>query len=110
MFCTVIHFYSPKYFLLVSDISHMNRTTDLRDHDEKTVLVKETNMVLNDDVDWDYTEVVQMDPLIETYRRVYINDLEEHIGIKSYKFPATLGVTMLLNLMFDLKRKVVGLG
>ena len=55
----------------------MNRTTDLRDRGERTVLVKKANAVMNNDDERDYTEVVEMDPLIETYRRVYANDLEE---------------------------------
>ena len=88
----------------------MNRTTDLRDRGERTVLVKKANAVMNNDDERDYTEVVEMDPLIETYRRVYANDLEERIGIKSYKLPAALGVTTLLNPMFGLKPKVVGSG
>ena len=41
---------------------------------------------------------------------MYANDLEECIGIKSYKLPAALGVTTLLNPMFGLKPEVVGSG
>ena len=72
--------------------------------------MKKANGVLNNDVEQDYTGVMQMDHLIGTYCMVYANDLEEHICIKRYKLPATLGVATLLNSIFGLKPKVVGSG
>ena len=57
-----------------------------------------------------YIKVVKMDALIETYRQVNGNDLEDCLGIKHCKLPAALSVTMLLNPMSGLKPKIVESG
>ena len=57
----------------------MNRTLDLRARGEKTILVKVEGSELDRDKELDYLEVVDMDPLIQTFRKVYAEDLMERI-------------------------------
>lgn len=88
----------------------MNRTLDLRARGEKTILVKVEGSELDRDKELDYLEVVDMDPLIQTFRKVYAEDLVERIGLDRRKLPVALGVATLLNPMFGLKSNVVGSG
>ena len=88
----------------------MNRTIDLRARGEKTILVNVGGSELDSDKELDYLEVVDMDPLVQTFREVYAEDLVERIGLDRRKLPVTLGVATLLNQMFGLKSNVVGSG
>ena len=88
----------------------MNRVADLHAHGDRSVLVRSSAADVSSDDMRNYVMVVEMDPLIETYRQVYANDLEDHLGIKHDKLPAALSVTMLLNPMFGLKPKIVESG
>jgi hypothetical protein len=88
----------------------MNRTIDLRAHGEKTILVNVGGSELDSDKELDYLEVIDMDPLIQTFREVYAEDLVERIGLDSRKLPVALGVATLLNPMFGLKSVIVGSG
>ena len=38
-----------------------------------------------------------MDPLIQTYREVYADDLEGRLGLKKSRLPSVLAVSTLLN-------------
>ena len=60
----------------------MNRTLDLRARGEKTILVKVEGSELDRDKELDYLEVVDMDPLIQTFRKVYAEDSMERIGLE----------------------------
>jgi hypothetical protein len=86
----------------------MTRTADLRDRGEMTVLVKKKDADISIEDEQEYTSVVDMDPLIETYRDVYAEDLEKRLQIDNDKLPPGLGVATLLNPMFGLKPKVIG--
>ena len=88
----------------------MNRTLDLRARGEKTILVKVEGSELDRDKELDYLEVIDMDPLIQTFHKVYAEDLVERIGLDRRKLPVALGVATLLNPMFGLKSNVVGSG
>jgi hypothetical protein len=44
-----------------------------------------------------YTEVVDMDPHIQTYHEVYSNELEECLGLQKDRLPFALVVLVLLN-------------
>ena len=57
------------------DVSHMDRTTDLRKCGEKSVLVKKPGVSIEEDVVKNYVKVEVMDPLIEEYRETYSQDL-----------------------------------
>ena len=70
----------------------MNRTLDLRARGEKTILVKVEGSELDRDKELDYLEVVDMDPLIQTFCKVYAEDLVERIGLDRRKLPVALGV------------------
>ena len=88
----------------------MNRTIDLRARGEKTILVNVGGSELDSDKELDYLEVIDMDPLIQTFHEVYAEDLVERIGLDSRKLPVALGVATLLNPMFGLKSVIVGSG
>jgi hypothetical protein len=55
----------------------MNRTTDLRSHGDKTVLVKKVGSIITGEVLRNYSCILDMDDVIEKYRDVYANNLEK---------------------------------
>ena len=65
----------------------MNRVEDLRVHGDRSVLVRSSAADVSSDDMRNYVKVVEMDPLIETYCQVYVNDLEDRLGIKHDKLP-----------------------
>jgi hypothetical protein len=88
----------------------MNRTTDLRSHGENTVLVKKVGSIITGEVLRNYSCVLDMDDVIEKYRHVYANNLENRLGIKKDKLPEALSISTLLNPTFGLLPKIVGSG
>ena len=89
----------------------MNRVADLRVRGDRSVLVRSSAAGVSSDDIRNYVKVAEMDPLIETYCQVYVNDLEDCLGTKHDKLPAVLSVTMLLNPMFvGLKPMIVESG
>ena len=88
----------------------MNRTTDLRNRGQKTILVKKPSVVISDEVQRNYQSIIDMDPTIEIYRDLYAKDLEERLNLNSTKLPPALAISTLLNPMFGLMSKIVGSG
>ncbi len=88
----------------------MNRTTDLCNCGQKTILVKKPSVVISDEVQCNYQSIIDMHPTIETYRDVYAKDLEERLDLNSTKLPPALAVSTLLNPMSGLMSKIVGSG
>ena len=88
----------------------MNRTSDIRAHEEKTILVNVGGSELDSDKELDYLDSIDMDPLIQTFHEVYAEDLVEHIGLDRRKLLVALCRATLLNPMFGLKSNVVGSG
>ncbi len=89
-------------------MSHINRTTDLRNRGQKTILVKKPSAVISDEVRCNYQSIIDMHPTIETYCDVYAKDLEERLDLNSTKLPLALAVSTLLTSMFGLMSKIVG--
>ncbi len=88
----------------------MNRTTDLRSHGDKTVLVKKVGSIITGEVLRNYSCILDMDDVIEKNRDVYANDLEKRLGIMNTKLPEALFISTLLNPTFGLLPKIVGSG
>ena len=63
----------------------MNRVADLWIHGDMSVLGRCSAVDVSSDDMRNCVKVVEMDPLIETYRQVYENDLEDRLGIKHDK-------------------------
>ena len=89
----------------------MSGTVGLRDRGEKIILVKRVGAEVTNADEQEHTSVVVMESVIQTYREVYSNDLEERIGINTNdRLPTALGLVTLLNPMFGLKPIVIGAG
>ena len=72
---------------------------DLRRRGEKSVLVSRVGSFVTDDEERNYSEVVDMEDVIETYRDTYAND---------DKLPTAMSVSTLLNPIFGLKPRIIG--
>jgi hypothetical protein len=101
---------SSIYLIAIVDISHMNRTVDLRARGERTVLVKKDSAMVTNDVEQDYSHVVIMDSCIEKYRDEYASDLEKRLSLNADKLTTAYAVSTLLNPVFGLEPKIVGSG
>jgi hypothetical protein len=55
----------------------MDGVNDLHKCEQKTVLVKKSNVTISTNVQRKYRSVVEMDPVIEKYCNAYAKDLEE---------------------------------
>ena len=93
-----------------SDISHMDRTTDLRKRGEKTVLVKKEGVAIDEEIKKNYVKVEVMDPTIVEYRKIYAEDLAHRLQLNDNILPEAMGTTALLNPLFGPKSKIVGSG
>ena len=94
---------------IYADVSHMNRTKDLRKRD-KTVLVKKSGVEVSDAVAKNYTSVELMDHCVAKYCDLYIEDLACRVGLSSRYLPPALTMNVLLNPLFGLQSKIVGSG
>lgn len=95
---------------LASDISHMDRTTDLRKRGEKTVLVKKEGAVIDEETLKNYVKVEVMDSTVAEYCKIYAEDLAHRLQLTERQLPEALGTTALLNPLFGPKSKIVGAG
>jgi hypothetical protein len=96
--------------IFLSDVPHMSRIVDLRNRGPKTILVKLATAVVDDAVAREYSQVIDVDPLIQTYRDEYAKDLEMRLKLKDAKLPPALSVSTLLNPLFGLEATIVGAG
>ncbi len=87
-------------FVLIADVSHMTRTTDLRSHGETTVLVKIVGSFITDDKEQNYSEVIDMEEVIEKYRDTYAKDIEERLCLQKDKLPTAMAISTLFNPIF----------
>jgi hypothetical protein len=58
----------------------------------------------------EYSQVIDIDPLIETYRVEYAKDLETRLNLNVTKLPPALAISTLLNPLFGLEATIVGSG
>ena len=72
--------------------------------------MKKSGTTADSGIEQNYTEVVDMHPVIETYREVYGNDLEERLGLDRDTLPVAMAIGTLLNPVFGIKSKIVGSG
>jgi hypothetical protein len=85
----------------------MSRTADLRAHGSMAILVKRNSAMISDDIERNYTQVLIMDPVIETYPDEYSNDLEARLDLNADKLPTALTVSTLLNPVMGLEPTIV---
>jgi hypothetical protein len=97
-------------FVLIADVSHMTRTTDLQSRFEITVLVKRVRSFITDDEEQNYSEVINMEEVIEKYCDTYAKDLEERLYLQKDKLPTAMAISTLLNPIFGLRPRIVGCG
>jgi hypothetical protein len=62
-------------FAIVADISHVDRTVDLRKRGDKTILVKKEGAQIDPEVEINYVRVETMYPSIAKYQSLYADDL-----------------------------------
>ncbi len=62
-------------FAIVSDMSHMDHTVDLRRRGDKTILVKKEGAQIDLDEERKYVRVETMHPCIVKYQSLYADDL-----------------------------------
>jgi hypothetical protein len=93
------------FFVLIADVSHMTRTTDLRSRGETTVLVKRAGSFVTDNKEQNYSEVIDMEEVIEKYCDTYAKDLEERLCLQRDKLPIAMAISSLLNPFFWLEAK-----
>jgi hypothetical protein len=97
-------------FVLIADVSHMTRTTDLQSCGETTVLVKRVGSFVTDNEEQNYSEVIDMEEVIEKYHDTYAKDLEERLCLQKDKLPTAMAISTLLNTNFGLRPRIVGCG
>jgi hypothetical protein len=96
--------------MLIANFSHMTRTTDLQSHGETTVLVKRVGSLVTDNKERYYSEVIDMEEMIEKYCDTYAKDLEERQCLQKDKLPAAMASLTLLNPIFGLRQRIVVCG
>ena len=92
------------------DVSRFDRTKDLRNRGEKSVLVKKAGVTACPSKERNYSKVEVMDPLVEKYCSLYTQDLTSRIGLDEEELSAALTFHVILNPMFGKKSQVVGSG
>lgn len=93
-----------------ADVGRMDRTKDLRNRGEKTVLLKKSTASVAPETARDYTKVELMDPLVEKYCTIYAEDLAERIGIDESSLPPAIANHVITNPIFGIEHKVVATG
>jgi hypothetical protein len=63
----------------------MTRTTDLQSRGETTVLVKRVRSFVTEAEGKNYSEVIDMEEVIEKYHDTYAKDLEERLCLQTSK-------------------------
>ena len=95
---------------IFADISRMDRTKDLCNRGDKTLLAKKSDVDVLPDVIKNYTKVEPMEPCVERYRELYSKDLSERLGLENDFLEPSLTNSVLLNPMFGLEKRVVSSG
>ena len=84
----------------------MDRTKDLRNQGDKTVLVKKSGVEVSLDVANNYTKVGVMGPTVEKYCDLYAQDLSQRMGLDANELPTSLTNHVLMNPMFWREKRV----
>ena len=103
------------------DVSHMERTVDLRDRGGRTILLKhKRDVVVPPDKESNYTAVEVMNQMISCFRELYSDDLGVRLGLYQMNeennivdtptIPNSVGVVSLMNVTFGMKRYITGSG
>ncbi len=79
-------------------------------HGQRTILVKRGSAIVSNEVAREYSQVIDANPLIVMYCDAYADDLEARLKLDEDKLPPALSVSTLLNPLFSLESKIVGLG
>ena len=101
---------SDETFAIYRDKSHMDRTVDLRQRGDKSVLVKTDGAVVSIEEEKNYDDVEDMVDMVATYRSLYADDLSSRLGINEDVLPPALGIPTLLNPMFGNKKSITERG
>ncbi len=96
--------------MLIANVSHITKTTDLQSHGKTTVLVKRVRSFVTDDKERYYSEVIGMEEMIEKYCDTYAKDLEERQCLQKDKLPTAMASSTLLNPIFGLRQVIVVCG
>ncbi len=108
--CLLLIIHIKSNTICLSDASHMSRTIDLRNRGQRTILVKGGSAIVSNTNARKYSQVIDANPLIVTYCDAYADDLEACLKLDEDKLPPALSVSTLLNPLFCLEAKNVGLG
>jgi len=92
------------------DISRTDRVKDLRKRGDKTILVKKSGVEVDPNVAKNYDKVEIMDPMVQCYCELYVEDLAKRVGLSDRLLSPLLTTHILLNPMFGLKSRIVGAG
>ncbi len=75
---------------------------------ETTVLAKRVRSFVTDNEEQNYSEVIDMEEMIEKYHDIYAKDLEERLCLQKDKLPTEMAISTLLNPIFGLRPRIVG--
>jgi hypothetical protein len=89
----------------MSDIALSN---DLRKRKKNCILVVNKGYKVPHEVKSDYNCVVTTHPCIETYRKVYADDLSQRLGLGKNTLSPAFAISTLLNPMFGRKPNIIG--
>jgi hypothetical protein len=89
----------------MSDIALSN---DLRKRKRNCILVVNKGYKVPQEVKSDYNGVVTTHPCIETYRKVYADDLSQQLGLGKNTLSTAFAISTLLNPMFGRKPNIIG--
>lgn len=92
------------------DVSRTDRVKDLRKRGDKSILVKKGGTVVDHDEARRYDKVVTMEPMVERYCSLYVEDLSRRVGLSDKYLSPLLTNHVLLNPMFGLRSNIIGSG
>jgi hypothetical protein len=73
-------------------------------------LVKNIGSFVTDDKEQNYSQVIDIEEVIEKYHGTYAKDLEERLCLQKDKLPTAMAISTLLNPIFGLRPRIVGCG
>ena len=79
-----------------ADVSHFDRTVDLRQRGEKVILVKRPGAHISGDILNAYARVEDMEPEIVNYCDIYTEDISERLGLNETHLPNAVAFPALL--------------
>ncbi len=97
-------------FAIVADISHMDRTINLRKRGDKTILVKKAGAQIDPEVESNYVRVEMMHPSTAKYQSLYTDDLSQRLGLNETRLKPESTFSVLLNALYGLQQRIVGAG